>query len=41
MDPQYVWAALGVLCIISLFTTMALGIRNIRSEDLTDPEEQL
>lgn len=36
MDSQYVWALLGLLCLLLMFAMMAAGIRAVKDE--TFPE---
>lgn len=36
MEAEHVWALIGVLCIITLFAMMLLGIRNVKDESFSD-----
>ena len=35
VNSDYVWAFLGVLCLLIMFTMMILGVRNVRAEEGT------
>lgn len=40
MDSDYVWAILGLCCLLIMFAMMAAGIRNVRDEgDLAGSDE--
>lgn len=38
MNAEYVWAVIGVLCLVTLFVMLILGIRNAKSESFYLPD---
>jgi len=40
MNAEYVWAVIGVLCIITLFVMMLLGIRNAKNDSFQLPDSR-
>lgn len=40
MDAQYVWALLGLLCLVVMFAMVVAGVRNVRDEELPDPDRE-
>ena len=40
MNAEYVWALIGVLCIITLFVMMLLGIRNAKDDGFELPDSK-
>ncbi|AJR18257.1 hypothetical protein [Pimelobacter simplex] len=40
MRHEHVWALLGVLCILSLFAMMLIGIRQVAAEQTEDVRDE-
>jgi hypothetical protein len=38
MNAEHVWAVIGVLCLITLFAMLLLGIRNAKNESFALPD---
>ena len=38
MNAEHVWAVIGVLCLVTLFAMLILGIRNVRNESFDLPD---